>query len=109
MIAAVRPAGKLPTPMNDEPVAKSYTFSEIAFGICVGFGILIANVFAALIADRFALLDEYLNASILLVPTVAIIVISWAKLGEAGATILVLFTLAIIVMNQMFVGYGEVG
>lgn len=85
---------------------------EIAFAIVIGFCLFIGNFIIALAADQISLFDEYLMASVLIIPTISLAVVVKAKLLElsgVGALLLGLISLVIFLLNLFFVGYGNIG
>jgi hypothetical protein len=55
--------------MNDKP---GEIWFEITFAIPVGFCLLMGNILIAVAADRISLFDEYLKASVLIIPAISV-------------------------------------
>lgn len=98
--------------MDDEPGEKSTIGFEVAFAVVVGFALFMGNILIAAAADRFSLFNEYLKASVLIIPAISVLVVAKSRLGDGsgvGAILLGFLSTAIVLLNLLFIGYGEVG
>ncbi len=93
--------------MDHQSTKEPNSAAEIAFAVCVGICFFLANFLFVVVADRLTLYDEYLKGSALIIGPSAMLIIYKSRLGGAGAITLGFISLMVVLLNLMFVGYGD--